>query len=322
MKKMFFTALIFTMILSLMACNQVVPQNNQGINPSPSSGTATPTNTLREISVFYADEFNQNLVSEKRQISFLTENEKYQNALAELFKGPQSTNMMKNLNDNISVYGVIKQEDSLIVDFSKEFEGFKGVLGEEFGIGSIVNTLTQFPEIKSVKILVNGKEIVGLNDQPRGFMTQFVPAISPLRSIKLYFSDKNATKLIPELRNISADENISKEDLATLVLKEEIKGFDNNSSNSSTSNNGNLNDPLNAKIKVLSVKIKGDLATVDFSKELLDSCQGTTGETLAVDTIINILTDIPEVKKVLIKLEGKTFETGHQIYDKSLTRSS
>ena len=308
MKKLIIGALILSMIFSLMACGQVVPPINQGNNISP-----VPTeqsNILTEIKVFYGDEFNENLVFEKRQISFTNVEDKYQLALVELFKGPQNTAMTRNLNANIKIYGVIKQDDSLVVDLSKEFVDFAGEMAEILGVASIVNTLTQFAEIKSVKILVEGNELIGLNDMPRGFMKEVTKVTSLTKIVTLYFSDKNATNLVKEQRQLSVGVKISNEELARLVLNEQIIG----------TKNKDLNNTLNSKIKILSVAIKGDLSTIDFSKELLDSCQGTTGETFAIDTIVNILTDIPGIKRVLIKLEGKTLETGHNIYDKPITR--
>ena len=44
---------------------------------------------------------------------------------------------------------------------SKNFVG--GSTGEEFLVGSVVDTLTNFPEIKRVKILVQGREIETLS---------------------------------------------------------------------------------------------------------------------------------------------------------------
>lgn len=320
LKKYLLNVIVVAVIFSLMACNQIVPPVVQGTNQPTGLGVDnSPISTLQnktvtEIKVFYGDEFNKMLVFEKRQISFTNEIEKFQNSLIELFKGPKSSNMRRNINENVKVYGVIRQNDSLIINLSKEFEGFAGTMSEIFGVGSIVNTCTQFSEIKSVKILVEGNEIIGPSGNSRGFITEFPLTATDVRkrSISLYFSDKDAIKLIKETREVTVDPSITKEEFAKLVLGEQIIG----------TKNKDLNSTLNAKIKVLSVKIKGDLATVNFSKELLKSCQGTTGESFAIDSIVNVLTDISGIKRVLIKLEEKTFETGHNIYDKPLTRLS
>ena len=130
------------------------------------------------------------------------------------------------------------------------------------------------------------------------------------RSVNLYFADDSADKLIIETRFLDVPNDISNVNLALKVFEAQIKG----------SNSTSQNNPLNPDVKVLNLKIIGDLATVDFSKELLASMQGTTGETFAVKTIVNILTDIKGVKRVLIKLEGTTLETGHSIYDKPIKR--
>ncbi len=67
-------------------------------------------------------------------------------------------------------------------------------------------------------------------------------------------------------------------------------------------------------VKVLSVKVTGDLVTVDFSKELTRNFNGgSTGEQMLVSALVNTLTEFPEIKQVLILVEGQRIETiaGH-----------
>lgn len=65
--------------------------------------------------------------------------------------------------------------------------------------------------------------------------------------------------------------------------------------------------------RVLSVKLDKDLATVNFSKEIQKLGTGARGEALAVSAIANTLTDLGNVTRVQILVEGKIVESlaGH-----------
>ncbi len=309
LKKLFLNGLILLVIFSLVACNQPLTPNNQ-----LPQNSAAPTNSSAPqtvVEVFFGNGSNEKLVPETRMISFANENEKYMLTLAELFKGATSSSVVSSIPVGTTSYGVIRQNDSLIVDISKEFSGFPGIMAEEFAVGSIVNTMTQFEEIKWVKILIEGEELIALSGMPRGFMEyfSFEPVKMTTKSISLFFADKGANNLIEVKRKISVDSNISLADLARRALEEEIKG---------TTDKNRMN-PLNSKIQVISFKIEGDQVNLDLSKDLLKSCQGTTGETMAVDAIVRVLTNFSAIKKIMVTVEDKLFETGHNIYDKPLT---
>ncbi|HHV62173.1 MAG TPA: GerMN domain-containing protein [Firmicutes bacterium] len=83
-------------------------------------------------------------------------------ALEELVRGPSPRSKLERLlPSETRVLGVSIKDHTAYADFSREiqtrFPG--GSRTEELMVYSIVNTLTQFPEIKSVQILVEGKKI-------------------------------------------------------------------------------------------------------------------------------------------------------------------
>ncbi|MEI6602376.1 MAG: GerMN domain-containing protein [Clostridia bacterium] len=311
MKKILLVALGFILVMSAMtACNQTGSPVNPG-NQSTVAPTATATkNPDADVKVFYRNQTGDNLIAETRQISFVTENEKYQNTLVALFQGSTAANVMETIHPNTISYGVILQKDGLIIDLSNEFIGFAGVMEEEYAVGAIVNTMLQFPEIKKVKILVEGEEMVALSGNPRGFMTafDFTPSKLVKKTISLFYADIGANNLFEEKRQITVDSKITTADLAKRALEEQIKG----------THSKKRTSPLNAKIRVISLRLKGDLVNLNLSKELYDSCEGTTGETMAVDAIVKVMLQFPEIKQILVKVEGKTFATGHNIYDQPL----
>lgn len=142
-------------------------------SPAPTSPTPQDTTQTASIKVYFGDAGNEKMVTETRSISYKTEDEKYRLALEELFKGTAEKEHRANIASGVKVYGIIKQGDALIIDLSQEFNRFGGSIAEIIGVGSVVNTLTQFSEIKRVKILVEGTELMALSGLPRGFMTAF-----------------------------------------------------------------------------------------------------------------------------------------------------
>ncbi|MDR3349013.1 MAG: GerMN domain-containing protein [Acidaminococcales bacterium] len=67
-------------------------------------------------------------------------------------------------------------------------------------------------------------------------------------------------------------------------------------------------------IRLVSLKVKGGLAEADFSKEMLKiGIGGSLYEMLLVSSIVNTLTEFPEITSVQLLVEGKKIDTigGH-----------
>jgi spore germination protein GerM len=69
--------------------------------------------------------------------------------------------------------------------------------------------------------------------------------------------------------------------------------------------NSNLLPTLPKNLKVLSLKIKNKTAYVNFSKELLSYGGGTASELGIVSSIVLTLTELKNIEKVQILIEGK-----------------
>ncbi len=123
-----------------------------------------------------------------------------------------------------------------------------------------------------------------------------MPLTSCTRSVSLYFADYTDTEayLVKETREITAGDDLYKR-----VLEELIKGPE----------NSNLYPTIPSNVKVNSVKISDNTATVDFSKEIITNFEeiphSSTTEVLAIYSIVDTLTEFEEIKKVKITIEGK-----------------
>lgn len=111
-----------------------------------------------EVRLYYPDNEGEKVVPVKAKVA---EKEKYRAAVEELVKGTSEPGLTGIFPKGVKVNRVTVKNGLAVVDFSPELvERFVGgSTGEEMLIGSLVNTLTEFPEITKVQITVNGKAI-------------------------------------------------------------------------------------------------------------------------------------------------------------------
>ena len=110
------------------------------------------------INVYYADSMVQYLVGEARVIS--SEN-KYVDALNELMKLPINSSLFRLIPDTTKINSVVVEDGLAKVDLSKEFIEDKITSDTEDNllVYSIVNTLTEFPEVNSVSFYIDGEKL-------------------------------------------------------------------------------------------------------------------------------------------------------------------
>jgi len=110
------------------------------------------------INVYYADAMAGCLVGEARVIS--SEN-KYVDALNELMKLPIDSSLFQLIPDTTKINSIVVKDGLAKVDLSKEFIEDKITSDTEDNllIYSIVNTLTEFPEVNSVSFYIDGEKL-------------------------------------------------------------------------------------------------------------------------------------------------------------------
>ena len=127
--------------------------------------------------------------------------------------------------------------------------------------------------------------------------------------VNVYYPRSDGTGLVAVRRTVSTE----KDDKYTAAMKSLLTG---------TKEKGQTN-VFPKKAKLRSIVVKDGIATVDFSKELKTNFSGgSTGEEMLIGSIVNTLTDFPEVQKVSILIDGSAVETlsGHMDLSEPLTR--
>lgn len=117
----------------------------------------------------------------------------------------------------------------------------------------------------------------------------------------LYFSDDQAMYLLPERRKAAVGKG---ETTGEAIVRELIKG----------PSGAGLKRTIPPETGLLSLSVENGVAYVDFSKGIRDSRYGgSAGESMLIYSIVNSLTELPEINQVQILVEGKKIESlyGH-----------
>jgi len=115
------------------------------------------------INVYYLDTMGEYLVGEARIV--LSEN-KYVDALYELMKLPIDSSLYRLVPDSTKINSIVVEDGLAKVDFSKEFieDRITSDTEDNLLIYSIVNTLTEFPEVNSVSFYIDGEKLDTLGE--------------------------------------------------------------------------------------------------------------------------------------------------------------
>lgn len=135
--------------------------------------------------------------------------------------------------------------------------------------------------------------------------------------ILLYFANEDYSKLKLEIRYIPMSEaKKSVNHLAEIIVTEVIKGPKVSGMQATV--------PVETKLHS-KIKIDGEVATLDLSKEFKDNHPGgKPQETMAIYSIVNSLTELKEINKVKFLIEGKSSPEfkGNFKFDKIFPRSA
>lgn len=140
---------------------QKVEDKHPGKPAKPDTKPAEPKEQQINIKVYYPDDQGMSLVAVTRQIKVEDPQDKYTAAMVSLMNGTKDKGCTVVIPKQTKLKSVRVEDGLATVDFDsnmvKHFVG--GSTGEEMMIGSIVNTLTEFPEVKKVRVLIEGQPV-------------------------------------------------------------------------------------------------------------------------------------------------------------------
>ena len=142
--------------------------SSSGSSVSSSSGASADAKQVEAkeltVKVYYPNDVGERLVAVSRKVKLSVGTDKYTAAMKSLMQGTKEKGQSAIIPRQAKLRSVKVKDGVATVDFSgdilKHFVG--GSTGEEMLVGSVVNTLTEFPEVTSVQILIDGNPVESL----------------------------------------------------------------------------------------------------------------------------------------------------------------
>lgn len=131
----------------------------------PSSGTTVPgkqstqpASETMPVTVYYATKDAMYLVPETHNVP--KSEQPAQAAVEQLLREPKNPELVRTLPEGTKLKGITIKDHIAYVDFNdKLVKGRGGSAAEILAVGAIVNTLTEFPDVYKVQIMVEGKKV-------------------------------------------------------------------------------------------------------------------------------------------------------------------
>ncbi|MHC1759433.1 MAG: GerMN domain-containing protein [Negativicutes bacterium] len=111
------------------------------------------------VKIYFGTHDAKYIIAEVHQLQ--NDSQLMKRAMEALAAGPGNSSLMAVIPKATKVRSVVLKEKTAFVDFSAEIakRGFGGSATEILAVGAIVNTLTEFPGVEQVQILVEGKKV-------------------------------------------------------------------------------------------------------------------------------------------------------------------
>ena len=222
-----------------------------------------------------------------------------QELIAALTTEPEDSKYRRVLPSNVGIQNWSHKGYFLIVDFNSEYMNLPPA-EEILCRAAIVRTLTQVEDVMYVSFTVDSTPLVDSRGSLVGSMSnesfvenpgaQINSSIST--SLTLYFSDAEGTALVPETRVVHHSSNVSAD---KLVMEQLIAG----------PRTSGLQATVPSGTKVMTISVVDRVCYVNLDETFMNQNQEIT-ETVVLYSIVDSLTNLPEVDKVQISINGDT----------------
>ena len=253
--------------------------------------------------VFFPDAEYASILSEERTaVSANSSGDNVTVMLSMLMEEPSDEAGVASISGDIIPRNVSYDGQRVVLDFPSAYLDMDKTR-EILVRASVVETLTQDEDVRSVAFTVDGAELMDGEGAPVGDMTadSFINNTgAELNSyaranVTLYFTDINGNALKRYDENVVYNTNISMEKFVTETLIGGPLGV----------NEQNAYPTLSPETKLLSVIIKDRIAYANFDASVREEPYNVR-EDVALYSIVNTLTALPGIDQVQISIEGST----------------
>ncbi len=271
----------------------------------------------KECELYFLNSEQTTLQSEIREVRYKDSADLCIKVIDELIKGPKAVGIKPILNNNVKFLTIDMNDNAnIITNFSGEFltgDSSKDILR----VYAVVKTLCSLSGIESVKVNVDGKDIIAPDGEVIGALKatdiKLVSDVNEgeLHEVTLYFTKQNTGKLYPEKRSIKITDQ---RPLAQHVVQELING----------PKTQELVSCLSGASTLIGVTISDNKCYVDFKNGFISKNSGSDEhKLLAVYSIVNSLTELDSVGRVQFLIDGKRIEKFGEIeMDKLFERNT
>jgi germination protein M len=254
------------------------------------------------ISVFLINSTKDGLVDVKIDIDAKRNKEKVNDILNILSNGINKADVNPSIINPIEVYDFTIEDKNIIINFNAAYNNMDDIQ-EILCRTSIVKSLTELNAIDTVEFYIEGLPKKATNGALLGKMSKD-DVVYNKKDIKdsekiniiLYYSDYNSEYLVPKEVEITINPN---EQLEKTILNKLIDG----------SSDKELGRTVPVETKIKNVYTNEGVCTVDFSKEFKTKHSGgSAGEIITIYSIVNSLTELPNIDKVQFLIEGEVQE--------------
>lgn len=224
-------------------------------------------------------------------------------AVEKLLAGPPDKSLARTLPEGTKIRGMYLVGNTAFVDLTGEVRRLADKEAAERGIRSLLLTVTEFPGVDQVTLLVDGQaetNLAGLelNQQmPRPEVINPGPQSEARSRIQVYFSDENALYLVPLSLGFKADATI--QERARKAVEVLLTG---------PPTREGLSRTIWAGTRLRDLTVVEGKAIVNLSKQAIGYGGGATAESMLLSSLVYTLTDIPGISEVQLLIEGQKLD--------------
>lgn len=261
------------------------------------------------IKIYYLNMEMTNFVVESYEPATDVQEAVVQELLECLRQDPKDNEARKTIAD-FGLNGFVINGNYLTVDFDEAYYGLS-IIQEVITRAAIVKTLTQIPDITYVSFMVDGLPLVDVDGVEIGVMTADSFVENPGDSINstaqttltLYFSSNDGASLKKETRTVHYSSNIS---MDKLVVEQLLAG----------PKTSGLKGIIPSGTRLVTISTVDGVCYVSLSENFKNQ-DPEISEAVVLYAIVNSLTELPDVDKVQISINGNTTDKVRYDYDLS-----
>ncbi len=247
--------------------------------------------------LYFPDAEGRYLVKETVTAEAMEAEEKPAYILEQLFSGETSGQIRSCIPEGTRLLGTQVENGICTVNLTSEFLKEDQTYAEErLAVYSIVNSLTELPEITTVDFLAAGSPIETLNrmDLSSGVLRDETVIASPGKNkvdVTLYpvCDSSGLLAATPVMLEVEEGQSVAEAAAAALLSYESRNGME---------------GCIPVGTKLLKLRMENGTCILELTGEFLTGCAGSKEETVAVHSVIATMCALPEITSVEILVEG------------------